>query len=619
MPIPPSVRPTQQPAKGPESTRPKPAVKDYPTTSDSWVGPGGQRLLLVDAIRRQVFEVNREKREVWAYRNVVPGGATYLANGNILVVDMGGNKVLEVDPKTGQPVWTFGGDADRARQLRAPRAATRLSNGNTLVVDTGNHRVVEVTAAGEIAWSYGELGRAGCAHGSLFKPQGAFRERRGNTVIADTGNHRIIEVNEGGEIVWQYGNHSNRLGGGQGSGANQLSEPAAAIRLESGGLLVADTGNQRVLEVDPMKNIQWHYRPGAAKGGTAVRDPLVVYRGAEGKTLIAGRTGAIEVDADIKILWEYHFGAGTREAMAGAWESAGVAPAPRDAGVAAPVSGAQDLPVNLPATFLIVDRVRSKLIEVDRKMNVAWQFTGLVGGERNRIEHPHYGARLANGNTLVADTGHHRVVEVRDNAIVWQFGKRGEEGSTLKHLSQPRGAERTPGGTILIADFGNRRIVEVNSAQESVWRKENLVAPVYAAKLPRGNALIVDWGAHVVMEVDERGMPVWQYGQMGNNGKGPNQLFHPEHACRLESGNTLICDTQNHRVIEVTPDKQIFWQYGGEPHLLGRKGRFGMQMLTPVVAWRLPTGRTMVHHAGANHVVEIDQELNITWHFTLAQ
>lgn len=618
VPIPASVRPAPpaaSAAKAAEAEKARPQVKDYPTSTDSWVGSNGLRVLVVDAIRRQVCEINREKREVWAHRNVVSGGATYTASGNILVVDMGGNKILEIDPRNDNVVWTFGADADRAKQLRGPRAANRLSNGNTLIVDTGNHRVIEVSQAGDLVWSYGEAGRAGCAHGNLFKPQGATREKKGNTVIADTGNHRIISVTEAGEIVWQYGNHANRLGGGQGSGANQLSEPSAAARLETGNLLVADTGNQRVLEIDPMKNILWHYRPGGVKGGTAVRDPVGVWRGADGKTLITGRTGVVEVDADIKVTWEYHYGAGTREALSAAWEAAGTQTAGPVA--PAPVSSAQDLPVNLPNTFLIVDRVRSRLMEVDRKSQIIWQFTGSVGGERNRIEHPHFAAKLANGNTLVADTGHHRVVEVRDNAIVWQFGKRAEEGNSLKHLSGPKSAERTPGGTIIVADTGNRRILEVNAAQECVWRKDGLVAPVYAAKLPRGNVLLVDWGAHVVMEIDERGMPVWQFGQMGNNGKGPNQLFHPEHACRLESGNTLICDTQNHRVLEVTPDKQIHWQYGGEPHLLGRKGRFGMQMLTPAVAWRLPTGRTMVHHAGANHVVEVDPELNITWHFTL--
>jgi sugar lactone lactonase YvrE len=539
VPVPPSVRPAQ-PARPPAPETVKAPVKDHPKTVDSWVGSNGQRVLLVDTIRRQVFEVGRDKRESWAYRNVVPGGATYLPNGNVLLVDMGGNRILEIDATTSQPVWTFGGDSTREKQLRGPRAAGRLSNGNTLIVDTGNHRVIEVTAAGDIAWSYGEIGHAGCAHGSLFKPQGAYREKGGNTLIADTANHRIVEINEAGEIVWQYGNHANRLGGGQGSGVNQLSEPTCAIRIEGDHLLVADTGNQRVLEVDEMKNIHWHYRPGAAKGGNPVRDPQGVWRSPVGKTIISGRTGVIEVDSDIKVGWEYHFGAGTREAMAEAWEAAGM-PVVASAATAA-MSHGQEIPVNLPASFLVVDRIKSRLFEVDKKMQTVWQFTGLVGGERNRLEHPHYAARLANGNTLVADSGHHRVVEVRDNAIVWQFGKRGEEGDSVKHLSNPRSAERTPNGTIAIADYGNRRILEVNAAQECVWRKDNLVAPVYAAKLPRGNVLVVDWGAHVVMEVDDRGMPVWQYGQMGNNGKGANQLFHPEHACRLESGNTLICD-----------------------------------------------------------------------------
>lgn len=615
MPIPPSVRPAAAPR--PQAEPPHPQVKDYPRSIDSWIGPQAGRALLVDAMRRQVVEIFREKREGWALRNTVAGGATYLPGGTVLVVDSAQGKVLEIDPKTSQPVWSFGG-GDRNKQLRGPRGATRLSNGNTLIADTGNHRVMVVTPQGEIVWSYGEYGKAGCAHGSLFKPQGAFRGKNGNTLIADSGNHRVVEVNEAGEVVWQYGNHVNRLGGGQGSGANQLSDPSMALRLDEGPVLIADTGNQRVLEIDEMKQITWHYRPGATRGGTAIRDPLCVARVAEGRTFIAGRSGVIEVDADQRIVWEFHFTTKSEATqVAGAPPVPGAVretPGPEDR---TPLNRAQDIPVNLPGTFLLVDRMRSRILEIDRNMQVAWQFSGLGGGERNRIDHPHWASRLANANTLITDTNHHRVVEVRDNAIVWQFGKRGEEGTTPRHLSQPRSAERSPTGTTVIADFGNHRVLEVNAAQECVWRKDGLSGPAYAAKIASGNILVVDWSAHLVLEINDRGMPVWQYGQMGNNGKGANQLFHPEHASRLENGNTLICDTQNHRVIEVNPDKQIVWQYGGEPEFLGRKGRFAMQMLTPVVAWRLPSGRTMVHHAGANHVVELESDLSIVWHFTL--
>jgi hypothetical protein len=224
---------------------------------------------------------------------------------------------------------------------------------------------------------------------------------------------------------------------------------------------------------------------------------------------------------------------------------------------------------------------------------------------------------LSNGGTLIADTGNHRVVEVRDQSIVWQFGKPGEPGSGPRHLSQPRGAERTEHGTMLISDFGNRRVLEVSIGGDVRWQKDGLKGPCYASRLPSGTTLIVDWADHVVWEVDPAGRTVWSYGQSGYSGQGDNQLFHPEHATRLESGNTLICDTQNHRVVEVTLAREVVWQYGGDPALLGRKGRFGIQLNTPVVAWRLPSENTLVTHAGKNHVVELDPDRNIVWHFTL--
>ncbi|MBI6545740.1 MAG: hypothetical protein HY692_03040 [Cyanobacteria bacterium NC_groundwater_1444_Ag_S-0.65um_54_12] len=588
-------------------------------SQDSWIAPGGQRLLLVDTVRRQVVEISRERREIWAYRGIAAGSATYLPDGNILLADINGSRVLEIEPRSTQTIWCSAQEGEERRcQLRNPRGATRLSNGNTLIADTGNHRVIEIMPDGTCHWSYGEFGRAGCSRGSLFKPNGVWRAKNGNTLIADTGNHRVIEINETGEVVWQYGNHVNRLGGGQGSGVSQLSEPTFASRLGNGNIIIADTGNQRVLEVDDMRQILWHYRPGGARGGIPIRDPLILARTPEGSTLIAGRDGVIEVATDLRIVWEYHFAANRETANIQVSSEAPVMPNDSGSPAIRSETRIQEIPSNLPDTFLLTDRVRSRIVEIDRKMQVVWQFTGLVGGERNRIEHPHYAVRLINGNTLIADTGYHRVVEVNEKAIVWQFGRRGEEGSGPKQLASPRSAERYGNGTTLIADFGNRRVLSVNATQEVTWCKDNLLAPIYAARLSSGHVLIVDWGAHLVLEVDERGMPIWQFGQLGNGGKGLNQLFHPEHACRLDNGNTLICDTQNHRVLEVTPDKQIAWQYGGEPQFLGRKGRFAMQFLTPVVAWRLPNGQTIIHHAGSNHLVEVEPDLNISWHFTLA-
>jgi hypothetical protein len=44
-------------------------------------------------------------------------------------------------------------------------------------------------------------------------------------------------------------------------------------------------------------------------------------------------------------------------------------------------------------------------------------------------------------------------------------------------------------------------------------------------------------------------------------------------------------------------------------------GRFGMQFVTPIAAWRLPNGHVVVQHAGKGHVVEVDKDLNILFQF----
>ncbi|HEY9766423.1 MAG TPA: hypothetical protein V6C82_08650, partial [Chroococcales cyanobacterium] len=169
----------------------------------------------------------------------------------------------------------------------------------------------------------------------------------------------------------------------------------------------------------------------------------------------------------------------------------------------------------------------------------------------------------------------------------------------------------------MIADTGNRRVIEVNSAQEIVWTKGDLNSPYHAVRLPHGNILVTLWGDHQVVEMDDLGRNIWSYGQIGYSGNEENQLFHPEFATRLENGHTLIADTQNHRVIEVDRDRRIVWQYGGASQFLGRIGRFGMQLNTPVACWRLGSGNTAVIHAGKNHAVELDPELNILWQYTL--
>ncbi len=69
----------------------------------------------------------------------------------MLVADSVNNRVIEIDPATGDRLWEYTGTD---RRLQWPRDADRLPNGNTLIVDSRNFRVLEVNATGHVVWEY---------------------------------------------------------------------------------------------------------------------------------------------------------------------------------------------------------------------------------------------------------------------------------------------------------------------------------------------------------------------------------------------------------------------------------------------------------------------------------
>ncbi len=588
--------------------------------ADDWGQLAGDRFLLINPLKRQVAEMDRTGMVHWSYQ---PEGDTLarqftgfahaarLGNGHTLVVDVGGNRVVELTNQR-TAVWHSRDDA----KLKAPRHALRLANGHTLVTDTGHNRIVELDAEGRAVFSHGEMG---CSGTGLFKPVYCDVLGHGRYLVTDGGNHRVIEVDVTKGIVWQYGNAGNRLGSGQGSAVNQLDDPGSSVRLLDGNTLIADTGNQRVLEIDLLGQIIWTYKPSLVQGGLGVRDPHLVKRLASGNTLIAGRQGLCEVTPDLHIVWEYHLIPPNVSARTTVTLTQG---APKANSQPLTVCAESETPIQLPSRFLHADRQSNRVWELDRQKQLTWQFSGLNThlGNQLALDRPHYVKRLRNGNTLITDTGNHRVLEVNPQGqTIWEFGQAGKLGTGSQSLANPRSAERLTNGHTVIADQSNRRIVVVNERSELVWRfdgaKTPLYAPTYATLLPGGNVLIVDWGGHTVLEFNAQGKLVWFYGQMGRSGVEPGLLSHPEHASRLSNGNTLIADTQNHRVIEVNPERELTWQYGGNAECWPTVGRFGLQMLTPVAAWLLPDGHIVVHHAGQGRIVEVNRSRQVVFQY----
>lgn len=80
---------------------------------------------------------------------------------------------------------------------------------------------------------------------------------------------------------------------------------------------------------------------------------------------------------------------------------------------------------------------------------------------------------LSNGGTqlveqeldhyLITDYTKHRIVEIDSNGLIhFEFGTYNSPGSDSTHLNNPTDAVRLTNGNTLIADYGNKRILEVN-------------------------------------------------------------------------------------------------------------------------------------------------------------
>jgi hypothetical protein len=169
-----------------------------------------------------------------------------------------------------------------------------------------------------------------------------------------------------------------------------------------------------------------------------------------------------------------------------------------------------------------------------------WQYTGGLYG-------PWDVERLANGNTLIADTYNFRVIEVNSaGTIVWSYPAFG----------MPTDAERLANGNTLISEFYyTNRVIEVDSSGTIVWQKAGLNFPSDVERLPNGNTLICEWYPSRVTEVDSAGTIVWAYLSM---------MGITMDAERFANGNTLIAEIfYGDRVIEVNSAGTIVWQKAG--------------------------------------------------------
>jgi hypothetical protein len=312
----------------------------------------------------------------------------------------------------------------------------------------------------------------------------------GNILVADQYNNRVIEVTRAGDIVFSFGDGSST------PGPTSVVAPNDAERLPNGRTLISGTGGP-----EPTC-------PNMDGGACCPNDGGVC---ADNRVIIVD-------DATGSIVWQY----GPTELSSPV------------AAVLVPTSGGPHI--------LITDQGNNRVIEVDEAAvdagasnPIVWQFPPLADASAAQmLSTPNSAERLANGNTLIADEGGNRVIEVQnDGAIVWQYP------TTIDPtvLSQPAFASRLPNGNTLIADSMNNRILEVtqglvatvlySTAMRNPMNPTPL--PTRAVRLANGDTLIADQGNDQVIEIDSTPAHdiVFSYGQLGIFGNAPGQLSSP--------------------------------------------------------------------------------------------
>ena len=185
-------------------------------------------------------------------------------------------------------------------EARANHDIQLLPNGNILF-HTGWTTIKEVNRAKEIVWKYEVTAKP--EYTGKYTLHAFERLPNGRTMIAESGNQRIIEVDRDGKIVHEIALTVDK--------PSATSDTRMVRSVPGGGYLVAHEADGKIREYDRAGKVVWEYAlqlngkpatPGATGHGTM---PFGVLRLNNGNTLIGGGNNnrVIEVNKAGEIVW----------------------------------------------------------------------------------------------------------------------------------------------------------------------------------------------------------------------------------------------------------------------------------------------------------------------------
>jgi len=271
--------------------------------------------------------------------------------------------------------------------------------------------------------------------------------------------------------------------------------------------------------------------------------------------------------------------------------------------IATAVLAAADAPAatqtGTPRRLLIGDSSTRLLAIVNADGSVGWQ---------EKVGEIHDAWLLADGNVLF-QTNWTRLVEMTPtNQVVWEYDAGKANGNTGRRV-EVHAFQRLADGVTMIVESGPARIIEVDRAGKllvevplTVKTRNPHTDTRQARKLPGGTYLVCHESDHAVREYDAKGTVVWEHATGA-------KVYSAQ---RLANGNTLIGAGNGHRVYEVDRDGKEVWA-------VNEKDLPGITLVWVTMVDRLPNGNTVLVncHAGPTNpqIIEVNPAKQVVWTF----
>ena len=253
----------------------------------------------------------------------------------------------------------------------------------------------------------------------------------------------------------------------------------------------------------------------------------------------------------------------------------------------------------IPRKILVGDYSTRLLALVNEQGDIDW---------KQPIRQIHDASRLPNGNVLFQRSWTDIVEIDSEGATVWKYDAANQHGNTGKKV-EVHAFQRLANGDTMIVESGSGRIIEVDA--QGTLKKEIVLTRNHknfhtdtrlARKLENGNYLVAHEGDKVVREYNAQGTVVWDY-LVGT------KVYSAQ---RLADGNTLIGAGDGHRVVEVDQSGKTAWS-------VEEQDLPGITLAWVTMVERLPDGNTFIVncHAGPENpqLLEVTSAKKVVWSF----